>query len=144
MRITVPTFVILSGPRKGDVKYPLNYNALRNINRFTLGAIKNKFYEDFKPELYGILDRWPFKLNDNYTFELIYTITSANKRKFDIANILSVVDKFACDCLVKEGLMPEDNWANLTTIIYKFGGVTGERICTLDIDIDHNNKKDGQ
>jgi len=128
MRIMVPTFVILSGPRKGDVKYPLNYNALRNINRFTLGAIKNKFYEDFKPELYGILDRWPFKLNDNYTFELIYTITSANKRKFDIANILSVVDKFACDCLVKEGLMPEDNWANLTTIIYKFGREEIEKI----------------
>ncbi len=131
MKLTVPTFVILSGPRKGDVKYQLNYNALRNINRFTLGDLKNQFYEDLKPSIDSIKKY-------GYTFlgeqvRLIYTITAANQRKFDIANILSVVDKFACDCLVKEGIISEDNWQYLTSVVYQFGGVTGERICTLEI-----------
>lgn len=122
----VPTSVTLPRKTKADKVYQLNYNALRNINRFTLGSLKNQFYDDFKPHI----DRTSYL---DKQIRLIYTITAANKRKFDIANILSVVDKFACDCLVKEDIISEDNWQYLTSVVYQFGGVTGERICTLEI-----------
>ena len=133
MIMTVPTFVILSGPRKGDVKYQLNYNELRNINRFTLGTLKNQFYKDFVPYIQKSMFRHDWARFPGSQVRLIYTITSANQRKFDIANILSVVDKFACDCLVKEGVLSEDNWKYLTSVVYQFGGVTGERTCSLEI-----------
>lgn len=128
MKLIVPTFVILPRKTKEDKKYQLNYNALRNINRFTLGALKNQFYDDFKPSI----DKFPCSLLGSQV-RLIYTITAANKRKFDIANILSVVDKFVCDCLVKDDIITEDNWQYLTSVVYQFGGVTGERTCTLEI-----------
>ena len=133
MKMTVPTSVILSGPRKGDVKYQLNYNALRNINRFTLGDLKNQFYEDFVPSITKAKTHYDWQRIKGKQVRLIYTITAANQRKFDIANILSVVDKFACDCLVKEDIISEDNWQFLTSVVYEFGGVTGERTCTLEI-----------
>jgi hypothetical protein len=63
-----------------------------------------------------------------------YTITSANQRKFDVANMLSVIDKFTCDALVKWGFLPDDNWQYLKEVVYKFGGVTGERVCTLEVE----------
>ena len=130
MKMTVPTSVILPRKTKADKKYQLNYNALRNINRFTLGSLKNQFYEDFKPLDNAIGQKRSYL---NKQVRLIYSITSANYRKFDIANILSVVDKFACDCLVKDKIISEDNWQYLTSVVYQFGGVTGERICTLEI-----------
>ena len=133
MRMTVPTFVILPRKTKADKKYQLNYNALRNINRFTLGSLKNQFYEDFMPHITQAMLGYDWQRIKGKQVRLIYTITAANKRKFDIANILSVVDKFACDCLVKEGIISEDNWQYLTSVVYDFGGVTGERICTLEI-----------
>ncbi len=131
--MTVPTFVILPRKTKAGKKYQLNYNELRNINRFTLGDLKNKFYEDFKPAIAKAKLHYDWQRIKGKQVRLIYTITAANKRKFDIANILSVVDKFACDCLVKEGIISEDNWQYLTSVVYDFGGVTGERICTLEI-----------
>ena len=133
MRMTVPTFVILPRKTKADKKYQLNYNALRNINRLTLGSLKNQFYEDFMPHITQAMLGYDWQRIKGKQVRLIYTITSANQRKFDIANILSVVDKFACDCLVKEGIISEDNWQYLTSVVYDFGGVTGERICTLEI-----------
>ena len=129
--MTVPTSVILPRKTKEDKKYQLNYNALRNINRFTLGALKNQFYDDFISDISKARSSCDTFLGKQV--RLIYTITAANQRKFDIANILSVVDKFACDCLVKEGIISEDNWQFLTSVVYEFGGVTGERTCTLEI-----------
>ena len=131
--MTVPTFVILPRKTKADKKYQLNYNALRNIHRFTLGALKNQFYEDFKPSINKAKLHYDWQRTKGKQVRLIYTITAANQRKFVIANILSVVDKFACDCLVKEDIISEDNCQYLTSVVYDFGGVTGERICTLEI-----------
>lgn len=132
--LEVPTFVMLSKKTMADEKVILNFNTYRNMNRFKLGHVKNAFYDQFKPEMDRI--KWEYKklievkvkyyhntFNFDFVpeFKLIYTITSANQRKFDIANMLSIIDKFACDCLVKDGFMEDDNWEYLGEVVYKFG-----------------------
>jgi hypothetical protein len=143
--LDVPTFVMLLKKTKSDEKVILNFNSYRNMNRFKLGHVKNNFYDQFKPEM----DRVKAEFNRMYRramyisvtpgdpvkFRFKYTITSANQRKFDIANMLSIIDKFACDCLVKDGFLEDDNWEHLTEVVYAFGGVTGERTCNLEIEI---------
>ena len=139
MTLNVPTFVILPRKTKADKKIHLNLNTYRNMNHILNNQCKKAFYEAFRPELlrwkseYGYLldyDKSMFKM------KLRYTITAANKRKFDVCNILSIVDKYASDCLVAEGFIPDDNWEYLSGAEYSFGGITGERDCKLDITIE--------
>ena len=144
--LNVPTFVMLPKKREPDEKVILNFNTYRNMNRFKLGHVKNVFYDQFKPEMDRVKAKFDMMMKSRINFykeqfatdyeqefKLRYTITSANKRKFDIANMCSIIDKFACDCLVKDGFMPDDNWEYLTEVTYAFGGVTGERTCKLEI-----------
>jgi hypothetical protein len=131
---------------KADEKVILNFNTTRNMDRFKLGNVKNTFYDQFKPEMDRVkvehdLDMQSrvkmykklFDCDFQPEFKLRYTITAANKRKFDIANMLSIIDKFACDCLVKDGFMPDDNWEYLTEVTYAFGGLAKERTCKLEL-----------
>jgi len=144
--LDVPTFVMIPKKTKDDEKVILNFNTYRNMNRFKLGHVKNVFYDQFKPEMDRVSIEYNLTLMSKVNFykrvfntdfkpefKLRYTITAANKRKFDIANMCTIIDKFTCDCLVKDGFMPEDNWEYLTEVTYAFGGVTGERTCKLEI-----------
>ena len=130
MTLQVPTFVVLPRKTKDDKKVHLNLNTYRNMNYIMNNICKVAFYEAFKPEMDKHKQRFT---GDKLKFT--YTITAANKRKFDISNILSIVDKFACDCLVKEGFFEDDNWQYLIDVNYRFGGITGERQCFLDIEV---------
>ena len=144
--LNVPTFVMLPKKTKADEKVILNLNTTRNMDRFKLGKVKNIFYDQFKPEMDRVKVEYNLKLLSKVhfykkvfktdfqpEFKLRYTITAANKRKFDIANMLSIIDKFACDCLVKDGFMPDDNWEYLTEVTYAFGGLAKERTCKLEL-----------
>ena len=136
MKMTVPTFVILPRKTKADKKIHLNINTYRNLNHMVNNQCKKVFYEAFRPELIKWKKEYGYLLDYNksmFKMKLHYTITAANKRKFDVSNILSIVDKFAADCLVKEGFLVDDNWEYLSGAEYTFGGVTGERTCTLQI-----------
>ena len=130
MILRVPTFVILPRKTKEDKKIHLNLNTYRNMNYILNNQCKVAFHQAFKPEMAKYEQKFT---SDKLKFT--YTITAANKRKFDIANMLSVIDKFTCDALVKEGFMPDDNWQHLIEVCYKFGGITGERTCELLIEI---------
>ena len=144
--LNVPTFVMIPKKTKADEKVILNLNTTRNMNRFKLGNVKNEFYNQFKPEMDRVRVEYNLKLQSKVNFykrvfkvdyepefKLRYTITAANKRKFDISNMCSIIDKFACDCLVKYGFMPDDNWEYLTEVTYAFGGMAKERTCKLEL-----------
>lgn len=129
MTFNVPTFVTLPRKTKADKKIILNLNTYRNMNHIVNNQCKKAFFESFKFEM--------IKHKQKFTsskLKFTYTITSANNRKFDIANMLSIIDKFTCDSLVKWGFLPDDNWDYLEEVVYRFGGVTGERVCTLLIE----------
>ena len=55
--------------------------------------------------------------------ELIYTIYRPNKRKVDISNIGSIVDKFVADGLVLAGILPDDNVNFVKKTSYIDGGI---------------------
>ncbi len=127
--LNVPTFIIIPRKTKADKKVILNLNSYRNMCYILNNQCKDLFYKAFKSEM----DNNKREFTGN-KLKFTYTITAANKRKFDIANMLSIIDKFTCDALVKDGFLPDDNWEYLKEVNYKFGGVTGERVCTLLIE----------
>jgi len=47
---------------------------------------------------------------------LEYVLHPGTKRKMDIANVGSVVDKFFCDLLVQAGKLPDDNHEHVEAI----------------------------
>ena len=136
IQIRVPTFTVLPRKTKADKILQCNLNVYRNTHHRTLAAWKIQFAKDLQPEL----DRWKEEFGYLLTFDkslfkmrLVYTVTAKNKRRFDINNFVSIIDKFTSDCLVKNGFLGDDSFEYLTSVEAKFGGITGERTCTLEI-----------
>ena len=65
-------------------------------------------------------DFWGTKVNK---IELDYELFLPNKLKRDISNVLSVVDKYACDALTEAGVIPDDNYEHLQKVVYRYGGM---------------------
>lgn len=124
--IELPTYIILPRKRKEDRVYQLNLNVYRNTHYQTLNKAKKIFSQQVKPL---IQDIEPI----TGLISMTYTITSKNNRRFDISNILCVIEKFFCDLLVDEGIIKDDSFKNLTEVNYRFGGVTGERKVSVEI-----------
>lgn len=55
--------------------------------------------------------------------EIEYTLYPKTKRLCDVSNILSIVDKFFCDTLVKEGKLEDDNYTYIPKVSYQIGEV---------------------
>jgi hypothetical protein len=65
---------------------------------------------------------------------LVYTLYPGSARELDVANPGSVIDKFACDAIVKAGVLPDDNWHYVNETRYRWGGVDKARPrCRLEI-----------
>jgi Holliday junction resolvase RusA-like endonuclease len=65
---------------------------------------------------------------------LIYTYYAKSNRRLDISNPCSVIDKFACDALVKAGIIKDDSFKQVVDVTYVFGGVDKENFrCELEI-----------
>jgi len=129
----VPTFVMLKNKRrKTPDKYQLNMNVYTSSHGLLIARAKKAFN-------LSLCLRLDFQHMAQYfqgkeKFKVTYTITAENKRKFDIANILAVVDKFTCDVLQNAGVIPDDSFNNLKEVVFRFGGITGKRICTVELE----------
>lgn len=116
MIISVPLFVTI-GKRKKKNFY-LNLNTYRNAYFHQLNAAKILFKE--------IVTSRIKHLSVHQNIRLTYIVYPKTKRKFDVANVCSVVDKFFSDALVECGKLPDDNYENLPEVIYKFGHINKE------------------
>jgi hypothetical protein len=56
-------------------------------------------------------------------YHFTYVAYPSSNRKFDLANVLSVVQKFTDDALIELGIIPDDCYKVIPEITYKFGGV---------------------
>ena len=66
--------------------------------------------------------------------QLIYTLYRKDKRKIDLANVLSIIDKFVSDGLVEAGMISDDNVNIIQQVIFRDGGI--DRLnprCDLEI-----------
>ena len=57
---------------------------------------------------------------------LEYEIFFPNKRRTDLLNVGSIVDKFASDCLVECGYIVDDDRTVVQTVLFKDGGIDRE------------------
>jgi hypothetical protein len=93
--------------------YPLNLNIYRNTYFRTLNNAKVQFTAEIIP----IIEDIPFM----ESFRLEYVLHRGSNRKVDTNNVLTVLDKFFCDCLVKAGTVPDDNCDILIETNFKIG-----------------------
>lgn len=102
------TFIVDDYVMVGNKKFSLNLNDYRNTHYQTLNKAKIIFKNQLLinyPELYRIkADR----------VEIEYYIERCDNRKFDIMNIISIVDKFFCDALVEVGCIPDDDFEHVS------------------------------
>ena len=97
-------------------KFILNLNNYRNTHYQSLNKSKVNYSEEVKSILGDIQETFN-------QVRLIYTYFPKDKRKRDISNICSIVDKYFCDALVDLGLIPDDNFDHVKEVTYRFGEI---------------------
>ena len=112
MKIDLPLEVYYSKKKK----FILNLNNYRNAHYRVLSISKRLYSENLVPRL---------KDFDRFTepVSLTYTYYARSNRRLDISNPCSIIDKFACDALVKAEILEDDSFKQIKEVVYKFGGV---------------------
>ena len=97
-------------------KFILNLNNYRNAHYIVLSIAKKTYSDDLLPEIQDL---------PKFTepVRLTYTYYARSNRRLDISNPCSVIDKFACDALVKAQIIQDDAFKQIKEVVYKFGGV---------------------
>ena len=112
MKIDLPLEVYYSKKKK----FILNLNNYLNAHYRVLSISKRLYSENLVPRLKGF-DRFTEPVS------LTYTYYARSKRRLDISNPCSIIDKFACDALVKAEILEDDSFKQIKEVVYKFGGV---------------------
>ena len=112
MKIDLPLEVYYSKKKK----FILNLNNYRNAHYRVLSISKRLYSENLVPRLKGF-DRFTEPVS------LTYTYYARSKRRLDISNPCSIIDKFTCDALVKAEILEDDSFKQIKEVVYKFGGV---------------------
>jgi len=110
-QIKLPAIVNVSKNRR----FSLNLNQYRNAHYQTLSKAKRVFHQEVFNEL-----RFVKKIQ--HPVGIHYSVIAGSKRKFDISNICTVVDKFFCDAMVKENLIDDDDYRYIAELLYSYGG----------------------
>ena len=125
MQIDLPIEVYYSKKKK----FILNLNNYRNAHYRVLSISKRLYSENLVPRLKGF-DRFTEPVS------LTYTYYARSKRRLDISNPCSIIDKFTCDALVKAGILKDDSFKQVSKVVYKFGGLDKENArCELFISL---------
>lgn len=132
LTINLPLTVTLPRKTKKDVVAQLNLNDFRNDHYAIKNQMKVVYSEQLAHELVrvGLLDKPYGRVCESLgegPFALRYTLFRKNHIPCDVANVLSIVDKFTLDALVKVyRLFPDDNYKIFPWINYRWGGVDKE------------------
>lgn len=127
IKIDLPLFVMLPRKTIADKKWILNLNNYRNTHHRTLNDAKIE-YTDIVAKI-APLERTTGRVR------LCYTYYHGSRRRVDISNPCSVIDKFACDALTKLGYWSDDNSDVVVEVVYKWGGVDKDNPrCELTIE----------
>jgi len=109
MIITCPLFVMV-----GDKRISLNLGVYRNLHH----QVNAKAKVNFKAEVFHQVSRLP-KMG---AIEIAYTMFVPTRRRMDVANICSIVDKYLSDVLVVAGKIVDDDFMHVPRVSYAFGG----------------------
>jgi len=112
--ITLPLEVYTTKSKTKKSKFILNLNTYRNCHYTKLNSVKIAYKNAIQELIPGI------KLGK---VKLTYTYYAKTRRRLDISNVCSIIDKFTCDALVDKGVLIDDNYDYIPEVTYKFGGV---------------------
>jgi hypothetical protein len=101
IKIDCPVYIIVPRKTKKDRKYSLNLNQYRNWKFMVSNMLKDTFSEGMRRVLSDV------KLKDE--LYISYKYYKGSNRRSDKNNVISIVDKFFCDSLVKYDIIPDDN-----------------------------------
>lgn len=120
----------LSVPITEKKNFSLNLNVYRNAHFYELNKAKEVFHKYIGQILGGIPPMNRVIIH--------YTLFFGSKRRVDIANICSIIDKFLCDTLTENKILPDDSYEVVQQVSYSFGGIDKEnpRVEALIIDLD--------
>lgn len=104
----------------GNKKFILNFNRYRNTHFRVLNTAKVE-YTKLVTKVLEDGDYFPRLLTGQYI--LSYKYFPRTKAVTDVANPLSVVDKFTQDALVQNGVFIDDNHNYIKGVFYGFGGI---------------------
>lgn len=96
-------------------KTALNLNVYRNLHHRSNNALKVKFKELAEKRLEGMPKLGRIRLH--------YSICPKSKRRLDIGNVGSIVDKFFSDVLTESGIIEDDDFTHLDFVSFGFGGL---------------------
>jgi hypothetical protein len=122
MKIILPLSVTIPRKTKADKVFTLNLNIYRNSHHMTLNQAKIAW----KSIVFNALSGKTNYKADAGPFNFTYTVFPATNRKFDLANVLSIVQKFTDDALIEWGFIPDDSYKIIPKIDYRFGAVDKE------------------
>lgn len=108
--IRLPIRLPLSKKKMGG----LNLNIYRNLHHYQAASQKIAFATCVKPYLKGIprLDQ----------ISLEYRLFYDSKRRIDVMNFGSIVDKYFSDTLVEYGIIGDDDSHTISSVSFEFGG----------------------
>lgn len=118
-KLELPLYVLLPRVKSDDKQFSLNLNVYRNAHFQVLNQAKVIFADQVKMML---LTTDP-KGGLEPPFHFTYTVYPPNKREFDLANVLPIVQKFCDDALISAGVIEDDNYSVVSAIDYRFGGI---------------------
>tara|TARA_R110000824_G_scaffold203726_10_gene388366 strand:+ start:509 stop:892 length:384 start_codon:yes stop_codon:yes gene_type:complete len=111
MKIDLPLEVYYSKNKK----FILNLNNYRNAHYRILSSAKKIYAEN-------LVDRISHPKYEEPVV-LTYTYYAKSRRRLDVSNPCSIIDKFTCDALVKAGVLEDDSSKQIKKVIYKYGGI---------------------
>lgn len=127
MKIILPLLVTIPRKTKADKVFALNLNIYRNSHHFTLAAAKILWKGIVETALKSCsLSKYDMCRQRGVQHSFTYTVFPVSGRKFDIANVCSIIDKFTCDALVEFGIITDDSYKVIPEVNYRFGAVDKE------------------
>ena len=136
MKLILPLSVTIPRKTKADRVWILNLNSYRNTHFQILNKAKAMYKPLVEKEIIRLGTCEPSKQDRliNPPFRFVYTIYPATGRKFDLANVLPIIQKFTDDALIEMEIISDDSWKVIKAIDYRFGSVDKENPrCELEI-----------
>lgn len=121
MKFTLPLEVFTTKSRTKKSKFILNLNNYRNAHFLKINAAKIAFKNEVADQILAAP-----RQEKNAKFRLIYTLFPKTHRRTDIANPLSIIDKFFCDALSEFGFWADDDSGHLVEVVFRLGEVQKE------------------
>lgn len=130
MKFIVP-IRIQAGGAKSKI-HSLNLNIYRNLNFHCNNSLKKKFRKIVLGELESMNPA--HRMEKAEQASISYRIYFGSRRRTDIGNWCSVIQKFTEDALVSAGVIEDDDFKTVTESHFYFGGVDKENPrCEVEI-----------